>query len=115
MRVQSIVTNDLVQDASSVWVMKGHEKFGYSDGEEAERYLENAFQKSRDLGTQSRELESYIKDWPSEYHLTSKRAQLLAGFSFDRKKRVLEVGCGCGAITRYLGETFDEVVSEVLK
>jgi SAM-dependent methyltransferase len=111
MRVQSIVTNDLVQEASSVWVMKGHENFGYSDGEEAERYLENAFQKSRDLGTQSSELESYIKDWPSEYHLTAKRAQLLAGFSFDRKKRVLEVGCGCGAITRYLGETFDEVVS----
>jgi SAM-dependent methyltransferase len=50
-------------------------------------------------------------DWSSEYHLTTKRAQLLSGFSFDRSLRVLEVGCGCGAITRHLGETFDNVVS----
>ena len=39
--------------------------------------------------------ESHIKDWPSEYHLSSKRAQLLSGFEFDRKARVLEVGAGC--------------------
>ena len=35
----------------------------------------------------------------------------MSGFSFDRSLRVLEVGCGCGAITRYLGENFDQVIS----
>jgi SAM-dependent methyltransferase len=105
------VENELVQDASSVWVLKNHENIGYSEGADAERYLHTVLSGARDLGTRSVELESHIKDWSSEYHLTRKRAQLLSGFHFDRSLKVLEVGCGCGAITRALGERFDEVVS----
>ena len=111
MNIQSIVENELVEDEFSVWCLKDHTEFGYSDGASSDKYLQSVFNKSKDLSTRSAELESYIKDWPSEYHLTSKRAQLLSGFSFDRSLRVLEVGCGCGAITRHLGENFDEVVS----
>lgn len=77
----------------------------------SERYLEEVLRRAQDLSSTSRELERYIKDGPSEYHLTRKRAQLLSGFSFDRTARVLEVGSGCGAITRLLGERFDDVVS----
>ncbi|WP_129777772.1 class I SAM-dependent methyltransferase [Peristeroidobacter soli] len=111
MNPQNIVSNELVQDDSSVWVLKDHRNFGYSDGAESERYLASVFSQARDLSAGSVELESHIKDWPSEYHLTSKRVQLLSGFQFDRQLKVLEVGCGCGAITRFLGETFDQVVS----
>ena len=103
------VKNRLVQDPSLVWRLAEHETFGYADG--AEKYLEQVFRNAQDLGSCSEELESHIKDWPSEYHLSSKRAQLLSGFEFDRKARVLEVGAGCGAITRFLGERFDEVVA----
>ena len=88
-----------------------HDEFAYSDGVGSEQYLKKVLLRSNDLSTRSGELESYIKDWSSEYHLTTKRAQLLSGFKFDRTLKVLEVGCGCGAITRYLGETFDSVVS----
>jgi len=111
MSVEKMVSNTLVQDESSVWVLDEHKNFGYSDGVESERYLEKVFKSASDLSSGSPELETYIKDWPSEYHLTSKRAQLFAGFEFDSSLKVLEVGGGCGAITRYLGETFDEVVS----
>lgn len=104
MTVQSIVENRLIADAAGVWQLENHREFGYSDGLESERYLQRVFDAAQDLGTRSAELEQHIKDWPSEYHLTTKRAQLLAGFSFDRSLRVLEVGCGCGAITRHLGE-----------
>ena len=109
--LQAVVENELVEDELSVWRLRDHTDFGYSDGAESERYLRNVFSKAADLSAGSAELESYIKDWPSEYHLSRKRAQLLSGFSFDRSFRVLEVGCGCGAITRHLGESFNQVVS----
>jgi SAM-dependent methyltransferase len=111
MTKQPDVENHLVQDASSVWVLEDHQNIGYSEGAEAEEYLDAVLRGARDLGTRSGELEAHIKDWSSEYHLTRKRAQLLSGFDFDRKLKVLEVGCGCGAITRALGERFDDVVS----
>lgn len=111
MNVQSIVENVLVEDACSVWRLYSHNEFGYSDGASSEKYLRKVLQKAADLSTRSEELGDHIKDWPSEYHLTTKRSQLLSGFSFDPSLKVLEVGCGCGAITRYLGETFNEVVS----
>jgi len=111
MSVEKIVSNVLVQDESTVWVLDEHKNFGYSDGVESERYLEKVFKGATDLSSGSSELETYVKDWPSEYHLASKRAQLFAGFEFDSSLKVLEVGGGCGAITRYLGETFDDVVS----
>jgi SAM-dependent methyltransferase len=111
MSIKPAIQNPLIEDASSVWLLQGHEKFAYSDGVASEHYLEKVFLASEDLSSRSSELESHIKDWSSEYHLTTKRAQLLSGFEFDRSLKVLEVGCGCGAITRYLGETFDSVVS----
>lgn len=111
MSIQDRVNNDLVQDKSTVWLLKQHENFGYSDGVESEKYLERVFNEATDLSYRSKELETYIKDWPSEYHLTVNRAQLFSGFDFDPSLKVLEVGCGCGAITRYLGENFNDVVS----
>jgi SAM-dependent methyltransferase len=112
MDIQSLVRNELVEDSSSsVWLLKDHSKFGYSDGAASEQYLDQVLRSAGDLSTRSDELAGFIKDWPSEYHLSAKRAQLLSGFNFDRSSKVLEVGCGCGAITRHLGETFDSVMS----
>ena len=49
-------------------------------------------------------LKAHIRDWPSEYHLTTKRANLLRSLDLSRLDYVLELGCGCGAISRYLAE-----------
>lgn len=102
---------DFDMDDNGVFCSKARLDFDYSDGREVEVYLEKAFRESSDLSSESYELESRSKDWPTEYHLTRKRAQLLKGFDFNPHARVLEVGCGCGAISRLLGETFDEVIS----
>lgn len=111
MSIQSLVENELIEDRGAVWQLAGHTTFGYTDGAASERYLDQVFRAASDLSTKSSELESFIKDWPSEYHLTTRRAQLLSGFTFDRSMRALEVGCGCGAITRHLAENFDQVIS----
>lgn len=111
MNVQEIIETPLTLDADSVWVPENARPFAYTDGIRSERYLESVFGEATDLSSGSPELEAKIVDWPSEYHLSPTRAQLLAPFAYDRSKRVLEVGCGCGAITRFLGETFDGVVS----
>lgn len=97
--------------SSGVWALVELERFGYSDGVAAEKYLGQVFSCARDLSSNSHELQAAIKDWPSEYHLSVKRSQLLSGLDFGNASNVLEVGCGCGAITRFLGETFDSVTS----
>ena len=100
------------RDRDGVWVPRaGRAGFGYTDGAWVERYLERAFKQAKDLSSESAELEEYIKDWNTEYHLTRKRKDLLAGLTHNRSAKVLEIGCGCGAITRYLGEQYASVIA----
>lgn len=109
--IKSWLNNDLVLCSDNVYQLKDEPSIAYSDGKDAEQYLHLAFDACSDLCSNSLELESWIKDWPSEYHLSRKRAQLLNGFQYDSTASVLEVGCGCGAISRYLAEQFDTVIS----
>lgn len=79
---------------------------GYSDGD-AERFLLELFQSlsADQLGSMSEELECAAQDWPTEYHLSRQRHCLLRPLRIGPGDRVLEIGAGCGAMTRYLGET----------
>lgn len=76
----------------------------YSDGSDVEQYLKIVLENARDLSSHSVELQYAVQDWASEYHLASERANLLRGFDFAQCRTVLELGCGCGAISRFLGE-----------
>ncbi len=79
-------------------------QFYYSDGKESESYLLEVLTQAKDVSSISAELDSKIKDWPSEYHLSSRRANVLRGFELGNIENALELGCGCGGITRFLGE-----------
>ncbi|SHM87676.1 Methyltransferase domain-containing protein [Caldanaerovirga acetigignens] len=88
----------------------GVPEFTYSDGSEIEDYILWAVSNAKDKSSLSEELRSWIKDWPTRYHLSPSRANLLRPFSFlNKSAKVLEVGSGCGAITRYLGEVCGQV------
>ena len=84
MSIKNIVENQLIMDDSTVWILKDHVDFGYTDGRESEKYIESVFKQAKDLSSGSIELESFIKDWASEYHLTTKRQQLFSGFEFNK-------------------------------
>ncbi|MFT6005707.1 MAG: SAM-dependent methyltransferase [Pseudoalteromonas tetraodonis] len=79
-------------------------EFNYSDGAATEVQLYEILSASEDLSSSSKELQSQIVDWPTEYHLSETRANLLRPLNLDGVTRVLELGCGCGSISRYLGE-----------
>ncbi|WP_461401202.1 glycosyltransferase [Flavitalea sp.] len=80
--------------------------FNYSDGDETENYLLRIIEEAADLSISSPHWNQHIIDWPTKYHLSPQRADLLRPFQHSfQNKSVLEIGCGCGAITRFLGET----------
>jgi len=56
------------------------------------------------LDSLSDELVATATDWPQRYHLAPERANVLRAVELPPQARVLEIGAGCGAITRYLGE-----------
>ncbi|NOY16499.1 MAG: class I SAM-dependent methyltransferase [Gammaproteobacteria bacterium] len=102
-----ITENKLEQATSGLWHLPGadvQDDFTYSDGDDEESYVKKIIANAADTSSTSAELESHIHDWPSEYHLTTKRAHLLRALDLSGLENVLELGCGCGAISRYLAE-----------
>jgi len=85
--------------------------FTYSDGEQTEARLLAVVSQAQDRSIFSPELAGAIDDWPSEYHLSRARHCLIRPLGVRAGNKVLELGCGCGAITRYLGEIGAEVVA----
>jgi len=91
--------------STSVWFRKEQKDFSYSDGDETENYLLESIRASKDRSISSLELRGYIRDWPTLYHLSRRRSNILRPFaSILKGKTVLEIGCGCGALSRFLGE-----------
>ncbi|MGO9829579.1 MAG: class I SAM-dependent methyltransferase [Myxococcaceae bacterium] len=85
--------------------------FRYSDGVEVEQRLLGLMRGVSDRSVFSAELRQAIADWPSEYHLSAFRHCLLRPLAIRPGERVLEVGAGCGALTRYLGELGADVTA----
>lgn len=73
------------------------------DGSEATLF--DRIVSAADVSSWSDELASSARTWPELYHLATARANVVRSFALDRTMSVLEIGVGCGAVTRYLGET----------
>lgn len=82
---------------------------GYLDGAEDE--VLRALETSRDRRSDSDELVNHIHDWPTRYHFSRQRANLLRPLRLWHGARVLDVGAGSGVLARYLGESGADVVA----
>jgi GT2 family glycosyltransferase/glycosyltransferase involved in cell wall biosynthesis/2-polyprenyl-3-methyl-5-hydroxy-6-metoxy-1,4-benzoquinol methylase len=93
-------------EATGTWRKPGQTDIAYNDGDAAERELAAVISATQDVSVLSTQLKAHIKDWHTLYHLGSARANILRPFAAQLAGcDVLEIGAGCGAITRFLGET----------
>lgn len=86
-------------------------EFTYTDGADFELEIERIIAQAKDRSLFSRELVGAIWDWRSACHLSPVRANILRPLESLCRGRVLELGSGCGIITRYLGELGGDVVA----
>lgn len=87
-------------------------QFGYEDVGNTQSKLFNLLSRTRDRSVFSSELLGQGSDWPMFYHLTSLRANLLRPFITQLASgKTLELGAGCGAVTRFIGELGGDVVA----
>ena len=75
---------------------------GWRDG--GEERIAEIIRGASDLSSMSEELARHRADWIERYHLSHERANVVRALDIPADAVVLEIGAGCGAITRYLGE-----------
>ena len=91
--------------SDGVWVDSNSKaSLDYSDGEAQERELTRILHEAPDRRWDAAGLARDHNDWALDYHLSPLRANIVRGLTLKDRKTVLEVGAGCGAITRYLGD-----------
>lgn len=86
------------------WKRPDFSGISYSDGDVTENSIASAIIDAVDISVLSEELGRNCVDWPTTYHLSPLRANLLRPLASLFDGDVLEIGSGCGAITRFLGE-----------
>lgn len=97
---------------SKIWTKLDYTSINYNDGDSIEQRLKKIIAESKDISIFSHELKEQCIDWASTYHLSTNRSNLLRPFNdILNDADVLEIGAGCGALTRYLGECGANVVA----
>jgi 2-polyprenyl-3-methyl-5-hydroxy-6-metoxy-1,4-benzoquinol methylase len=109
----SLIREGYQQIGTSIIYSKiGFESIKYSDGDDTENNLLRILKEANDVSILSTELPLQCVDWVTQYHLSSTRANLLRPFEqLLKESDVVELGAGCGAVTRYLGEVSKSVVA----
>lgn len=98
-------------EQTGVWVRSDYLGIAYSDGDVAENKLAAIIRDAEDVSVLSEELPQHCTDWATLYHLSSTRGNILRPFEHLLKGKVLEIGAGCGAISRFLGECGAQLLS----
>lgn len=97
--------------SSKIWKRPEHIDIGYNDGDFAEERLAKIISNATDVSVFSSELRDKCLDWQTLYHLSSQRGNVLRPFADLLRGDVLEIGAGCGAISRFLGENGGNILA----
>ena len=98
--------------SSGLWARPGYGGIPYTDGIEIENHLYELVQSASDRSVLSSDMRALCTDWVTTYHFSGVRANLLRPFEAELQGALtLEIGAGCGAITRYLAEAGAEVLA----
>lgn len=96
----------------NVWLPQIVKSHSYSDGDSAEHELFRVVASASNVSLYSEQLIQYCTSWVNTYHFSPDRHHLLKPLEgLIKDKNVLELGCGCGAISRYLGEVASSLVA----
>lgn len=110
MELENLIENELIHEAGIFFLKNSHESIIVSASCN-ESTLRGILKKSSDLSSTSRELEQSITDEKSRHSLSRNRSLILRSLKIRPAAKVLEIGSGCGAITRFLGEVAETVVA----
>ena len=112
LEIDLLANGYLKNSQTGVYHSESYTDIAYNDGDESETRIFNAIKNAADIDSLSDELETHCIDWPSNYHLSKRRGNLLRPFSPQFKnKTILEIGSGMGPITRLLGESEAQVLA----
>ncbi len=98
-------------EKSNIWMRTGYGGIAYNDGDASEQKLAKIIKETDDVSVFSAELRRQCSEWAIHYHLSSQRGNILRPFEHLLQGSVLEIGAGCGAISRYLGEAGGQILS----
>lgn len=87
------------------WTLLTDVESSYRDGAEAALHDLVMATDPASLGSADDTLLSHARGWAERYHVHPARANVVRPLALPAGARVLEIGAGCGAVTRYLGET----------
>ena len=105
------LSNYEFQTGPRIWSRPDYVSINYSDGDAVENRIAEIITNTHDVSLASDELAANCVDWTTTYHFSRARANILRPFTHLLRGKVLEIGAGCGAITRFLGEQNIEVLA----